>query len=123
MFAAQRVIPRCRGREWQRVFNEKMKLRSFERPNGGFISPSKALEHILGGSAAVPAHRMRLQAAVVSSGDGNELRITAVRNFSDSTDAVDALLRAQLQPDSEGVLEPVPSPWSFHRIANIISIF
>ena len=88
-----------------------MKLRSFERPNGGFVSPSKALEHILGGSAAVAAHRMRLQSAVVSSGDGNELRITAVRNFSDSNDAVDALLRAQLQPDSEGVLEPVPSPW------------
>jgi hypothetical protein len=88
-----------------------MKLRSFERPNGGFISPSKALEHMLGGSPAVPAHRARLQAASVSDGSGDALRITVVRNFSDSTDAVDAMLRAQLQTDSEAVLQPVPSPW------------
>jgi hypothetical protein len=84
-----------------------MKLRSFERPNGGFISPSKALEHILGGSAAVSAHRTRLQAAAPSS----DLRISLVTNFSDSTAAVDAMLRAQLQPQGDAVLQPVSSPW------------
>ncbi len=84
-----------------------MKLRSFERPNGGFISPSKALEHILGGSPAVPALRTRLHAAAPSS----DLRISLVRNFSDSTDAVDAMLRAQLQPPADAVLQPVSSPW------------
>jgi hypothetical protein len=104
------IAPR-RGREWQRVFNEKLKLRSFERPNGGFVSPSKALEHILGGSPTVSAHRMRLQAATVSSGGSNDLRVALVRNFSDNTDAVEAMLRAQAQPESDGVPQPVSSPW------------
>ena len=39
------------------------------------------------------AQRMRLHAAAPSS----DLRISLVRNFSDSTDAVDAMLRAVLQ--------------------------
>jgi hypothetical protein len=55
----------------------------------------------------VAAHRMRLQAAAPSS----DLRISLVRNFSDSTDAVDAMLRAQLQPQTDAVLQPVSSPW------------
>jgi hypothetical protein len=105
------VISELRGKEWQRVFNEKLKLRSFERPNGGFVSPTKALEHILGASPAVSAHRSRLLAATVSGGGSNELRISVVRNFSDSTDAVDAMLRAQAQPASDGAPQPVASPW------------
>ena len=75
------------------------------------MSPSKALDHILGGSPAVPAHRMRLQAATVSRGGSNDLRVAIVRNFSDNTDAVDAMLRVQALPESDGVPQPVSSPW------------
>ena len=91
-----------------------MKLRSFERPNAGFISPSKALEHMLGASPAVPSHRMKLQAATVSSGGGSELRVALVSNFSDDTLAVEAMLR-EGQPESDAVPQPVPAPWCIIR--------
>lgn len=80
------------------------------------MSPTKALEHILVGSPSVSAHRSRLQAATVSGGGSNELRISLVKNFSDSTDAVDAMLRAHVHADSEGVHQPVASPWCFHLV-------
>jgi hypothetical protein len=88
-----------------------MKLRSFERPNAGFVSPSKALEHILGASPTVTSHRMRLQAATVSSGGNGELRVAFVRNFSDDANAVEAMLRSQAVPESDGASVAASAPW------------
>ncbi len=90
------------------------------------MSPSKALEHILGGSSSVPVHRSRLQAAAVSGGGSHELRIALVRNFSDSTDAVDSMLRAQVHAEAEGLSQSVTSPWCFKfqlELAEPCSIF